>query len=139
MSSVAVLHILNYLMSSIISSITYFFLNNRLFSCARHCSTATPDVHSTIHRLRTVVHAVTPTRVLPAPHGNTITPDMIFKILLLFDRYQSHLIEHDHCQTFSLVIFLDTDVALSSALDQLANREYFYHCENRTRLILSFS
>ena len=69
MSSVAVDHILN---------------------CARHCyeigefffqyaekltSTATPDVQRTMQRFLTVVHAVTPTKVLPAPHGRTITPD----------------------------------------------------------------
>ena len=36
-------------------------------NCDLHCSTATPDVHSTMQRLRTVHAAVTPTSVLPAP------------------------------------------------------------------------
>ena len=30
-----------------------------------------------MHLLRTVVQAVTPTSVFPAPHGNTITPKQI--------------------------------------------------------------
>ena len=36
-------------------------------TCERHCSTATPEVHSTKHRFFTVQAAVTPTSVFPAP------------------------------------------------------------------------
>ena len=36
-------------------------------TCERHCSTATPEVHSTKHRFFTVQAAVTPTNVFPAP------------------------------------------------------------------------
>jgi len=35
-----------------------------------------PDVQSTRHLLRTVQAAVTPTKVLPAPQGSTMTPDL---------------------------------------------------------------
>ena len=35
-----------------------------------------PDVQRTRHLFRTVQAAVTPTRVLPAPHGSTMTPDL---------------------------------------------------------------
>jgi len=37
--------------------------------------TDTELVHKTIHDLRIVVAAVTPTRVLPAPQGKTMIPD----------------------------------------------------------------
>ena len=36
-------------------------------NCDLHCSTATADVHSTMHRFLIVQAAVTPTNVLPAP------------------------------------------------------------------------
>ena len=74
---------------AIISSVAV----DHILNCARHCyeiiefilivmkthldsnTRCTPDVHRTIQRFRTVVQAVTPTKVLPAPHGRTITPD----------------------------------------------------------------
>jgi hypothetical protein len=56
MLSSAVLHILNWVF---------------------HCSTLTPELQRTMAFLRTVQHAVTPTSDLPAPHGSTITPDLI--------------------------------------------------------------
>lgn len=40
---------------------------DHILNCCFHCSTDTPELHNTSARLRTVQHAVTPTRLLPAP------------------------------------------------------------------------
>ena len=65
MLSSAVLHILNWVF---------------------HCSTLTPLLQSTMAFLRTVQQAVTPTRLFPAPHGSTITPDRARPLPNIFRR-----------------------------------------------------
>lgn len=40
---------------------------DHILNCCFHCSTDTPELHSTRARLRTVQQAVTPTKLLPAP------------------------------------------------------------------------
>ena len=46
---------------------------DHILNWERHCSTATPDVARHRHRFLTVQAAVTPTSVLPAPVGSTLT------------------------------------------------------------------
>lgn len=43
---------------------------DHILNCCFHCSTDTPELHSTRARLRTVQQAVTPTKLLPAPVFN---------------------------------------------------------------------
>ena len=57
-----------------------------------------------MHLLRTVVQAVTPTSVFPAPHGSTITPKQILAVYTcvgpITKQNEAYLIEHDRFQTF---------------------------------------
>ena len=43
-------------------------------NCCFHCVTATAELHTTSVVFFKVAAAVTPTSVLPAPHGRTIMP-----------------------------------------------------------------
>ena len=40
---------------------------DHILNCCFHCSTETPELHRTRARFLTVQHAVTPTKLLPAP------------------------------------------------------------------------
>ena len=42
----------------------------------RHYSTITPDVHKTRVLFLIIAAAASPVKVFPAPHGNTIMPDL---------------------------------------------------------------
>jgi hypothetical protein len=54
---------------------------DHILNCCFHCSTDTPELHSTKARLRTVQQAVTPTKLFPAP---------------------AHNIQTHHCQAYSI-------------------------------------
>lgn len=55
---------------------------DHILNCCFHCSTDTPELHKISALLRTVQHAVTPTKLLPAPKARRVRKSLRLRIFI---------------------------------------------------------